>query len=305
METDAVAGPQRAYKLACRLADQMRPLGRTAIARADWALAHTQFWRGQFEQSRALLAAINIQALTPENSAGTRLELLIPAQLSWTYAALGEVEAALAQAQQALNWAQENREEHHLATAWVYLGLLNCMLDQPTDTLAWSRLAHSATCHSAASNSAGFNQTQIQTQASQRHTATLLEYWALSRLGDSADEPRAQAALSGLRSLGRAHEARGFSLYAQAAFQQSPRHAQTQLDAALDLNARCGLHHWEARLLRMKSSSLDAAGQLTEASRFLKLAQEIAQRQNARLFLIEITGLESRSNAGSYMEYTA
>lgn len=131
--------------------------------------------------------------------------------------------------------------------------------------------------------------------------ATLLEYWALSRLGQPTDETAAQTALARLRRDKPAQEARAFSLYAQALFHQSPAHAQgfafTQLDAALDLNARFGLHHWEARLLHLKSQSLDAAGQLTEASRFLRLAQETAQRQGARLFLNATTGIESRTHA--------
>lgn len=131
--------------------------------------------------------------------------------------------------------------------------------------------------------------------------ATLLTYWARARLGLTSDESAAQTALARLRRYGPAREARAFSLYAQARFHQAPAHARgfalTQLDAALDLNARCGLHHWEARLLHLKSQSLDAAGQLGEASRFLRLATGIAQRQSARLFLDAIAGIESRTHA--------
>lgn len=269
----------------------MRPVGRTAIARADWALAHTQFWRGRFVESRELLAAINVDAIAPETEFDARLELLVPAQLSWALAMLGDVDAARGQAKRALNWAQADADARHLATVYAYLGLLHCVLDAPTEVLEWSRRLHALASH--------------QDQASQFHTATLLQYWASSRLGQATDETGAQNALTELRRLGRAHEARAFSLYAQGLFHQSPMHAQTQLDAALDLNASCGLHHWEARLLRMKSHSLDAAGQLSEASRFLRLALETAHRQNARLFLIEIAGIESRSNVGSNMEYVA
>ena len=137
------------------------------------------------------------------------------------------------------------------------------------------------------------------------HNANLLEYWALSRLGQPTHEATAQTALAALRRMGSAQEARAFSLYAQALFQQSPRHAVTQLDAALDLNARCGLHHWEARLLHLKSQSLDAAGQLGEADRFLHIARETAQRQGARLFLDDIAGIESRTHASPHLEFAS
>jgi len=288
LETDATAGPQRAYRLACRLPEQMRPIGRTAAARADWALAHTLFWRGRFAESRALLAAIRSDAITPEAGADARLELLIPAQLSLALATLGEIDAALAQAGLALSWAQDQPEAMHLASACGYLSLLHCFLDAPAATLEWSRRARAAASKRA--------------QISLIHSTNLLEYWALSRLGQPTDEAAAQTALAELRRIGRAQEARAFSLYAQGLFHQAPIHACTQLDAALDLNASCGLHHWEARLLHLKSQSLDAAGQLGEASRFLHIAQETAQRQGARLFLNDITGIESRTHASPHPE---
>lgn len=261
----------------------MRSGGRTAAARADWALARTLFWRGHFEESRTLLAAIRLDTLTPEADADARLELLIPAQLSWALAALGDIDGAHTQAECALSWAQAQPEPP--ATASGYLGLLHCFLDMPEAALAWSRRTQAAATRNAPS---GLYQ-----------HAKLLEYWALSRLGQPCDEAGAQSALLALRRLGAAHEARAFSIYAQGAFHQSPLHACTQLDAALDLNARCGLHHWEARLLQMKSRSLDAAGQLLEASRFIKLAKETAQRQRAWLFLSQIEGIESRTHVSS------
>ena len=113
----------------------MRPIGRTAAVRADWALAHTLFWRGRFAESRALLAAIRIDVITPETGADARLELLIPAQLSLALATLGERDAALAQAELALSWAQQQPEPMHLASACGYLGLLHCFLDAPVATL--------------------------------------------------------------------------------------------------------------------------------------------------------------------------
>lgn len=292
LEAEAVAGPQRSYRLARKLPEQLRRLGRIAAARADWAVAHTLFWMGRFEESHALLVAIRIDDITPEADTESNLALRIPLQLSWVLALLGEPEQALGQARRALGWVKtqpKNQPERaHLALACNSLGLLYCFLDAPDVVLAWSRQAH----ESAAASS-------------DMDEATLLEYWALSRLGRVTDEALAQTALADLRRHHPAREARAFSLYAQALFHQSPSHALTQLDAALDLNARFGLHHWEARLLHLKSQSLDAAGQLTEASRFLRLASDVAQRQGARLFLDGIAGIESRTQAGPHTEYTA
>ncbi|OYY95240.1 MAG: hypothetical protein B7Y41_01650 [Hydrogenophilales bacterium 28-61-23] len=279
LEADAAAGPTRSYRLACRLPELMRAQGRTASARAGWALARTVFCKGRFEESRALLAsidmaAIDLEAITPDADSESRLEWLIPAQQSWALAMLGEVDRALAQAELARSWA-ETRPEPGLVSG--HLAQLHCFLDAPEATLAWSRRARASARQSVTSN-----------------IARLLEYWALSRLAQTPDETAAQTALAELRRHSPAHEARAFSLYAQALFHQAPALAVTQLDAALDLNARFGLHHWTARLLHLKSKSLDAGGQLSEASRFLELAREVAQRQDARLFLAEIEGIESR-----------
>jgi hypothetical protein len=269
----------------------MRPLGRTAAVRADWALAHTLFWRGRFEQAHTLLAAVRLNVITSAADAAFNhvdLALLIPAQLSWTLALLGEKTAALAQAERALAWTSVRPEPVQRAFAEHALSLLHSFLDSPEAALTWSRQAQASAAACALPELGD--------------SAQLLEYWALSRLGQPTHEARAQTALAALRRLGPGHEARAFSLYAQALFHQSPAHASTQLDAALDLNARCGLHHWEARLQHCKSQSLDAAGQLDEASRFLLLAQETAQRQGARLFLDNITGIESRTSASPTME---
>lgn len=249
---------------------------------------------GRFEESRAVLAAIRLDAITPESDTEFNLPLQIPAQLSWALALLGDTENAIEHGQRALRWAQSQPDSLHLASAHDFLAHLHCFLDAPKATLAYSRLLH-------------------DTDTGPNCMATLLEYWALSRLGLPTDESAAQTALAELRRHSPAQEARAFSLYAQALFHQAPAHAQglargfalTQLDAALELNARFGLHHWEARLLHLKSQSLDAAGQLTEASRFLRLAQETAQRQCARLFLNDIAGIESRTHASPHLESTS
>jgi len=271
LEAEALAGPQRSYRLARKLPQHLRTQGRSAAARADWAVARTLFWMGRFAESRDLLAAIHLDDLTPETNTDFNLALLIPAQLAWALALLGETESAIEHGQRALAWAQNQTNSAQLTAAHDFLAHLHCFLDAPAATLAYTH------------------------HPSDR--ATLLEYWALSRLGQPTDETAAQTALARLRRSEPAGEARAFSLYAQAQFHQAPAHALTHLDAALDLNARFGLHHWEARLLHLKSRSLDAAGQLGEASRFLRLAQETAQRQCARLFLNDIAGIESRTLA--------
>ncbi len=302
LAADAEAGPQRAYRLACRLRDPLRQLGRVGAARADWALAHSLFWMGRFGEALTLLSALRLEVIDPRVDAGFRhigLELLIPAQLSWTLALLGDTPAALAHAESLKigeNVATPTRHiaghiAGHIAYASHALSQLHCFLDMPETSLTWSRRARLATEHGDPCELA--------------ESARLLEYWAQSRLGVAADETGAQQALAALRRRGPAPEARAFSLYAQALFWQSPRHAVTQLDSALDLNARCSLHLWQARLFHLKSLSLDAAGRLAEAERFLHLARETAQHQRARLFLDPITGIESPTFAAPHMEFAA
>jgi hypothetical protein len=286
LTSDAVDGPQRSYRLACRLAEAMRPFGRTASIRAEWALAHSLFWHGRLEKSAALLTSIQLDAINQAADAvfnHVHLGLLIAAQMSWNQALLGDTPNAPAEADLILKFAHQAVSSPERQFAAHALGQLHCFLDAAEPTLDWSRRAQADCIDRVICLS-----------------AILLEYWALSRLGRETDEARAQAARGELRHQGPAHEARGFSLYAQALHWQSPAHAVTQLDAALDLNARCGLHAWTARLLRLKSRSLDAAGQLGEASRFLALAQETAQQQGARLFLDDITGIESRTYASPH-----
>jgi len=295
LETHAVAGPQRSYPLACRLAERMRPLGRTASIRADWALAHTLFCHGRLEKSQVLLSAINLDAIRLETDVAldqVSLALLISAQMSWNLALLGDTSGALEQAARVMQTAKaapaspaEPTPANQLFACHA-LSQLHCFLALPEAALAWSLRAQAVVAASA--------------DPALLHATKLLAYWALSHLGQATDEASAQTALAALRRLGPAHEARAFSLYVQGLFRQSPAHAVTQLDAALDLNARCGLHFWTARLLYLKSRSLDAAGQLGEASRFLALAHETAQQQGARLFLDDITGIESRTYASPH-----
>jgi hypothetical protein len=282
LAADAMAGPQRAHRLAIRLPELMRPLGRTAVMRADWALAHSLFWRGHFAASLELLDALKPEAITPTTDTvfdHVNLALLIAAQSSWTLAALGRHAAALEQAETLLDSLQQSTTPLDCAYASHALGLLHCLLDQPEAALAWSRAA------------------QTGAPADLNHSAIVLEYWALASLAEPTDEPAVQTALAALRRLGHAQEARAFSLYAQALFRQSPSHAGTQLDVALELNARSSLHLWDARLMQLKSRSLDAAGQLGEAERFLQLARETAHQQGVQLLLDDGAGIESRTNA--------
>lgn len=292
LATDALAGPQKSYRLARRLSEQLRPFGRTAGVRADWALAHTLFLRGRLEDAQAISMSLRLDVITPAEDARFQhidLALLIHAQRSWIRALQGDIASALEHVEPLRERAGMSEKTQHRLFACLALSRLHCFLDAPAPSLAWARQA--------------LDNHVEGTPAELIQTGKLLEYWALSRLGLCTDEAAAQSALAALRRLGLAREARGFSLYAQALYWQSPRHAVTQIDAALELNARCGLHHWEARLLHLKSQSLDAAGQLGEASRFFALAQESATRQGAQLFLERITGIESPPYASPLREF--
>lgn len=289
---DALAGPQQSYRLARRLAEQLRPYGGTAGVRADWALARTLFLRGRLEDARTIAMSLRLDVITPAEDAQFQhidLALLIHAQRSWIRALQGDIAGALQHAELLRQRAGMTENTPHRLFACLALSHMHCFLDAPDPSLAWARQA-------LESSTEDLPDELVQ-------TGRLLEYWALSRLELCPDETAAQSALASLRRSGLAQEARGFSLYAQALYWQSPRHAVTQIDTALELNARCGLHHWEARLLHLKSLSLDAAGQLGEASRFFALAQETATRQGALLFLERITGIESPSYASPLREF--
>lgn len=293
LAADAQLGPQRAYRLACRLAEAMRPLGRSAMMRADWALAYTLFWRGRLIDAQALLADIAPEGVDSAAGAGfahVELQLLLTAQTCWNSAMLGDRPTALRHAATLAAFAQGDRAPLQRAYAGHSLSLLHCLLDQATECLFWSRVAQVDAFDCG--------------DPGLPPLAQVLEYWAGSRLQLPHDESRVQVALAALRQLGPAQEARGFSLYAQGLFHQSPRHAATQLDTALDLNARCGLHLWDARLQHLKARSLDSAGRLGEADRFLHMARKTAQQQGAQLFLDEMTGIESRTPALSTRELT-
>ena len=108
----------------------------------------------------------------------------------------------------------------------------------------------------------------------------LLHYWARACLDEPADESAAQRDLALLRRLAPSDEARGMAIYALAAFRQHPVYALAHLDHALDLGARFGLHHLDARLYKAKSEALDAAGLLGESNRFAKAATTALKRQS-------------------------
>lgn len=108
----------------------------------------------------------------------------------------------------------------------------------------------------------------------------LLRYWVQSREGAPLQEAAAQAALVCLRKRSPCDEGRGMAIYATARFQQHPAYALPHLDHALELFARFGLHHLEARLLDLKARALAASGQLGEAGRFEVAAQEAVRRQS-------------------------
>lgn len=114
---------------------------------------------------------------------------------------------------------------------------------------------------------------------------TLLRGWAGARRGLVPDEGGMQRALAELRALAPALAAQGAALHAEARFHQGPCWALTWLDDALALGDGHGQHHLKARLLGLKARALAADGRLGEAGRFQRLAQDLARRQGALLYL--------------------
>ena len=167
---------------------------------------------------------------------------------------------ALAEGQNCLGWTLALRGEREAALALPENATLHFFLDDPEACLRW-----------------------IGTHANPVETAQaeLLRYWAQTCLGEQPDEAAAQAALATLRRLAPCDEARGMAVYAVAAFRRRPFYALPHLDHALDLFARFGLHHLEARLLDLKAQALDAAGLLDDASRFQRAAEEARRHQGS------------------------
>ncbi|MDP2834476.1 MAG: hypothetical protein Q8Q28_14500 [Pseudomonadota bacterium] len=157
-----------------------------------------------------------------------------------------------------LGWTLALQGEHEAALALPQNATLHFFLDDPEACLRW--IGTPANPVAAAQ-------------------ADLLRYWAYTRLGEHSDEATAQAALATLRRLAPCEAARGTALHAEAAFSRQPLYALAHLDHALDLFARFGLHHLEARLLNLKAQALDAAGLLGDASRFQQAAAEARRRQ--------------------------
>ncbi len=162
-----------------------------------------------------------------------------------------------AEGRQTLGWSLALQGEREAALALPHNPMLHFFLDQPEACLA--RLGASADPLESA-------------------WAELLRYWALARLRQQPDEASAQAALATLRRLAPCDEARGLAVHAVAAFHRHPVYALPHLNHALDLFARFGLHHLEARLLELKARALEAGGLLGEAGRFQRAAAEAAKR---------------------------
>lgn len=165
---------------------------------------------------------------------------------------------ASTEGQRYLGWTLALQGEREAALALPRDAMLHFFLDAPEACLRW-----------------------IGTPANPVDAAqtNLLRYWAHTCLGERSDEAAAQTALARLRQLSPCDEARGMAVYAVAAYHRQPRHALPHLDHALDLFARFGLHHLEARLLDLKAQALDATGLLGEAGRFHKAAAEAQRHQ--------------------------
>lgn len=109
--------------------------------------------------------------------------------------------------------------------------------------------------------------------------------WHAARLRQAVDLAACHRALAGLRRLNPALAAQAEAVFAEAHYLLGPRWAPVWLDLALAQAERLGQHHLKARLLGLKASALEAAGELGEGARFRKVARALAQRQGAALYL--------------------
>lgn len=118
-----------------------------------------------------------------------------------------------------------------------------------------------------------------------RHWLTVLVTWSRARRGEPVSLAAGHRALARLRSLVPSLAAQAEAVHGEAVYWLGPRWAPVWLDHALDQVELFGQHHLKARLLGLKASALEAAGELGEGARFRKLAQALAARQGARFYL--------------------
>lgn len=113
----------------------------------------------------------------------------------------------------------------------------------------------------------------------------VLSTWAQVRQGRTARLADSHLALVRLRLGAPALCAQAEAIHAESVFHLGARWAVVWLDHALDQVERFGQHHVKARLLALKARALEAAGETGEGRRFRHLARQLAERQDARLYL--------------------
>lgn len=118
----------------------------------------------------------------------------------------------------------------------------------------------------------------VQADVIQTDQCTVLRAWAEP---DPSHLGAAQRVIARQRQHAPALAAASEAAFAEAQWHRAPRWSVVWLDYALDQCERYSQHTLKARLLMRKSLALDAAGELGEAARFLKLAQALQQRQRA------------------------
>lgn len=242
-------GPARSFSFAWRLPELARRGHGDARFQAALALAQTLIAMGRHEEALAALPAAD--EATPAAWAAPLLYCRACC-LAWADA---EEAALICLAAAGPLWA---RHQDDLAARASFA----FVLDRPD--------SEAARRHLDAARRAGDPARLAQ--------ASLLADWS---------EPGAVAAgelhqaLAWLRRHAPAETAVAEARHAEARFRQAPAEALVWLDHALELVERFGAHGLKPRLLRGKSRSLEAAGQLGEATRFLDLAREAAQRLGA------------------------
>lgn len=252
----ACFGPARSYPYAWRLPELARGEDAQARRRAGFALALTLYSLGRFDEARSSLPTLDgFEDDDPELVSGI---LDLRARCLWLG---GEGEAARVLA--ATVWDGRARALTRLrARAYFHY-----LADDPRSAVSAGMDYHDA------ARAAG--------SPADQSWAALLVHWARARSGLSIDPAAAHTALAALSDIAPSDAAHGAALHAEAMFRQDPVWSLVWLDEALDQGERYGQHHLKSRLLHLKARSLESAGMLGEAGRFMELARDIARRQGA------------------------
>jgi hypothetical protein len=253
VELHARFGPARSYPYAWRLPELARAEGTAARFRAALALAQTLYAMGRFGEALAALPEAGGQGLGALLADGLDLH----ARCLWLRE---EADASLAEA---FRVSYPDRLDTLRAHAFFHF-----LRDDPEGGRTAIRDYLEAAGAAGGEHAAWSN---------------LLADWA--RPQDTAGLARAQAGLARLRARWPAKAAEGEAIHAEARFREAPAHALVWLEHALEQAERYAQHHLKARLLHRKAMALEAAGQLAEGGRFLKLARETARRQGAWRYL--------------------